>query len=103
MPALEHSLRILLPALTSGERSLPPIPAPLRHMLRMKPNASTLFPSIARKARRRNSFAALPRPNTVSSSASDLAVHPRKLPTAARHQTSDVRLLNRQTRGDLAI
>src|SRR6185503_15276344 len=93
----------LAPARRSGVPSLRPNPAPPRRMLRMKPNASTLFPSTARKARRRNSFAALPRPNTVSSSASDLTVHPRKLLPAAGHQTADVRLFERQTGGDLAI
>jgi len=68
-----------------------------------KPNATLLFPAFRRTAHRRNSFAALPRPNTVSSPASDLPVDPRKLLASARHQTANVRFFQRQSVGDLAI
>src|ERR1700754_3190760 len=55
------------------------------------------FPSSRWKARHRNSSAVSLHPNTVSSSASDLAVHPRKLLTTTSDQTTNVRLFELQT------
>src|SRR5688572_12589359 len=69
----------------------------------MKPGATLRSPSDQGRVPRRNSFATLPRPNTVSSFSSDLTVNPRKLFASARHQTADVCLFERQTGGDFAV
>src|SRR5204863_7951660 len=83
--------------------SLPPFRAPPQHTWSMKPNATLRVPSFRRKAPRRNNFAALPRPDTVSSLASDFSVDPRKLFSPARYQAADVGLLQRQCVGNLAV
>src|SRR5882724_710072 len=75
----------------------------LLRTLRRKPNATWLLPLIQWQAPRQNSSAAFHHLDTVSSPASDFAIHPRKLFAAASHQTANVRLLQGQTGGDLAI
>src|SRR4026207_2138748 len=69
----------------------------------MRQDATLRSPSCRWKAPRRNGFAACPRPNTLSSFASDLTVNPRKLFAPARHEAADVCLFERQTGGDLAV
>src|ERR1051325_764099 len=98
-----HSTQTPLPKLKLKALILLPVRALPQHMLRMKPNATLRFPSCRGKVHRRNNFGALPRPNTLSSSASDLAVNPRKLFSTAGHQATNVRLFERQTGGNLAI
>src|SRR5258705_3311803 len=75
----ERSPQTLPPKLKSIKKSPVPARAPQRRTLGKKPGARLHFPSVGRKAHHRNSFVAVLHPNTVSSSTSELSIHPRKL------------------------
>src|ERR1700754_409916 len=89
---LVRGLQIRWPARSSKGLSLVRVHELLRRTFRMMLYALWRFPSSRWKARHRNSSAVSLHPNTVSSSASDLAVHPRKLLTTTSDQTTNVRL-----------
>src|SRR5512138_2009742 len=75
---MAHCLKTRAQRLHSTTHSLLRARAPLRRNARMKPGAKLHPPLTKWKARHRNSSGAFPRPNTLSSSASDLTVDPRK-------------------------
>src|SRR5688572_21898075 len=99
----EHSPRILPSKQMSAIPSPVPVRAPPQHMLHMMPRAKLRSPSFRWRVLRQSSFAAFPRPNSVSSFASDLPVNPRKLFATACDQATDVCLFQRQTGSDLAV